>query len=125
MLVVAPILWNNRRSMGTRTLATVLMLLVLFVPDFGFGQTQNSDEVAAAPRGDGYSFFMLGRFLSRSGDIEGAIQAYRDAADRDVASAEMLAELAELYRTSLTAPRRLASRRRTAEPSPASQPESR
>ena len=81
MLVVAPILWNNPRSMGTRTLATVLMLLVLFVPDFGFGQTQNSDEVAAAPRADGYSFFMLGRFLSRSGDSEGAIQAYRDAAN--------------------------------------------
>ncbi len=86
-------------SMGRRTLAAVLMLLMLFVPDFGFGQTQNSDEVASAPRADGYSFFMLGRFLSRSGDIEGAIQAYRDAADRDVTSAEMLAELADLYRT--------------------------
>ena len=86
--------------MGRRTLTAVLMSLVVFVPDFGFGETQNLDEVAAVPRADGYSLFMLGRFLSRSGDIEGAIQAYRDAANRDVTSAEMLAELAELYRTS-------------------------
>ena len=85
--------------MGRRTLTAALLSLVIFVPDFGFGQTQNVDEVAAAPRADGYSLFMLGRFLSRSGDIEGAIQAYRDAANRDVTSAEMLAELAELYRT--------------------------
>lgn len=75
----------------------VLMVLSMLAPSSSPAQNGPTEESAA--RADGYRLFMLGRSLAREGDVDGAIQAYRDSAERDVAGGEMLAELAELYRT--------------------------
>ena len=86
--------------MRSRTFGVVVVFLSILAPNPGLGQVPQADGAAAVPRADGYRLFMLGRSLARAGDIEGAVKAYRDAADRDVTSGEMLAELADLYRTS-------------------------
>lgn len=98
-LVVAPILWNNRGAMRSRAFGVILVALVTFPPNPGLGQTPSTDDGVPGSRADAYRLFMLGRSLARAGDIDGAIRAYRDAGDRDVDSGEMLAELADLYRT--------------------------
>ena len=82
--------------MRSRAIGVILVALVTFAPHPGLGQTPSTSE---ASRGDAYRLFMLGRALARAGDVDGAVGAYRDAADHDSASGEMLAELADLYRT--------------------------
>ena len=77
----------------------VLVFLSILAANPALAQTPQTDDAAAGTRADAYRLFMLGRSLARDGDVDGAVQAYRDSADRDVASGEMLAELAELYRT--------------------------
>ena len=77
----------------------VLVFLSTIAPNPALAQIQQTDDAAVGTRADAYRLFMLGRSLARDGDVDGAVQAYRDSADRDVASGEMLAELAELYRT--------------------------
>lgn len=59
----------------------------------GAGQTRK----AADPLAEAYYQFVLGRRLEEDGDIDGAIAAYTRAMKLDAASAELPAELAELY----------------------------
>ena len=98
-LVAAPILWNNRDAMRTPMFGVVLVFVSLLPPNHALAQTRQPDDAVVGTRADAYRLFMLGRSLARDGDVDGAVQAYRESADRDVASGEMLAELAELYRT--------------------------
>jgi tetratricopeptide (TPR) repeat protein len=77
----------------------VLVFLSILAPNPALAQVRQTGDAAVGTRADAYRLFMLGRSLARDGDVDGAVQAYRDSADRDVASGEMLAELAELYRT--------------------------
>ena len=59
-------------------------------------QTTDTDE-AGTSQASAYRLFLLGRHFQREGDIDGAIRFYREAADLDTESGEMLAVLAELY----------------------------
>jgi tetratricopeptide (TPR) repeat protein len=52
---------------------------------------------AADPKAEAYYQFVLGRRLADQGDVDGAIAAFTRAIKSDPASAEPLAELAELY----------------------------
>ncbi len=98
-LVVARILWNNPAAMQSRMFGVVLVCLSILAPDPVLAQTPQSEGAAVGIQADAYRLFMLGRSLARDGDVDGAVQAYRDSADHDADSGEMLAELAELYRT--------------------------
>ena len=77
----------------------VVAFLSILAPNPTLAQIRQTDDAAVRTRADAYRLFMLGRSLARDGDVDEAVQAYRDSADRDVTSGEMLAELAELYRT--------------------------
>ena len=85
--------------MQSRLFGVVLVFLSILAPDPALAQTPQADDAAAGTQADAYRLFMLGRSLARDGDVDRAVQAYRDSADRDADSGEMLAELAELYRT--------------------------
>jgi len=58
---------------------------------------QTTDEESIANDSEAYRFFLRGRYLERKGDIDGAIQSYREASKLDQKSGEILAELASLY----------------------------
>ena len=85
--------------MRSRMFGVVLVFFSVLGPNAVRAQIPQTDDASLGARADAYRLFMLGRSLARDGDVDGAVQAYRDAAERDVASGEMLAELAELYRT--------------------------
>ena len=85
--------------MRSQMFGVVLVFLSILAPNPALAQIRQTGDAAVGTRADAYRLFMLGRSLARDGDVDGAVQAYRDSADRDVASGEMLAELAELYRT--------------------------
>ena len=85
--------------MRSRVFGVVLVFFSVLAPNLVLAQIPQTDGASVGARADAYRLFMLGRSLARDGDVDGAVQAYRDAAERDVASGEMLAELAELYRT--------------------------
>jgi len=78
--------------------SVILVFLIVLAPNSVLAQIPQIDDASMRERADAYRLFMLGRSLARDGDVDGAVQAYRDAAERDVSSGEMLAELAELYR---------------------------
>ncbi len=59
-------------------------------------QPVNASQPAAA-QGQAYQRFLLGQHLERQEDLEGAIDAFREAAEFDPGSGEPLAELAALY----------------------------
>lgn len=54
-------------------------------------------EAAAAQRAEAYRLFLHGRHLEDQGDIEGAVNAYLEAAELDPESGELLAELSSVY----------------------------
>ena len=56
-----------------------------------------ADESAVEAKARAYRLFLEGRHLGKEGNLDGAIQAYREAAELDSGAAEMLAELAVLY----------------------------
>ena len=85
--------------MRSRMFGVVVVFLSFLASNHALAQIRQTDDAVAETQADAYRLFMLGRSLARDGDVDGAVQAYRDSADRDVASGEMLAELAELYRT--------------------------
>lgn len=60
-------------------------------------QPLNTPSPSGGPRADAYYQFLLGRHLEQSDDVEGAIAAYRKAADLDPGSSVARAELAALY----------------------------
>ena len=51
----------------------------------------------AATRAEAYRLFLHGRHLESSGDVEAAVRAYREAAELDPESGELLAELSSVY----------------------------
>ena len=55
-----------------------------------------ADDVAAA-RAEAYRLFLHGRHLESAGDVEAAVRAYREAAELDPESGELLAELSSVY----------------------------
>ena len=59
-------------------------------------QTSDADTAAARQAG-AYRLYLVGRHLDRTGDVDGAIRSYREAAELDRGSGEALAELATLY----------------------------
>ena len=59
-------------------------------------QTSSPQDVSN-PQGEAYRLFLLGRHFEREGDLDAAVQAYRDAADLDTETGEILAELSSLY----------------------------
>lgn len=57
---------------------------------------QPADDGTAA-RAEAYRLFLHGRHLESAGDVEAAVRAYREAAELDPESGELLAELASVY----------------------------
>ena len=83
------------------TTMTLLLLMLLGGTMPPAGQTAAGQAaVQAAPadrKGEAYLQFLLGRRLESDGDIDGAVAAYRKAAELDPKGAEIRAELAGLY----------------------------
>ena len=77
---------------------SILVMLVGMSAPVG-GQPQETDARAddGSARGRAYRSFLVGRHLEGEGDIDGAIAAYREAAELDTDTGEVLAELASLY----------------------------
>jgi len=75
--------------------AVVAGLILIWASPVAAQSSAGESEVAAKARA--YRLFMEGRHLEGEGNLDGAIQAYRAAAEHDSESAEMLAELAALY----------------------------
>ena len=55
------------------------------------------EAAAAATQAEAYRLFLHGRHLESAGDVEAAMRAYREAAELDPESGELLAELASVY----------------------------
>ena len=83
--------------MSMRALAGLVLLLCMSAPAPGLGQVLPPGSPAAETRAQAYQLFMLGRHLEGEGDIDAAIRAYREAADLDPDTGEVLGELASLY----------------------------
>ena len=83
--------------MSMRKLGALVVLLTVSAPVPGFGQPASSQAPAADARAQSYRLFMLGRHLEGEGDLDAAVRAYRDAADLDSDTGEILGELASLY----------------------------
>ena len=88
-------LWNNRFAMRAGLLVGVLFWLTL--PAAQPAAAQAGSEALAQDRGEAYRLFLRGRYLENEDDLDGAIGAYREAAELDRTSGEILAELASLY----------------------------
>ena len=86
----------QRRSTVRHAILGALLSVLVVLPAPLIGQTSPVSEDSSAT-GEAYRLFLLGLHLHKTGDIEGAVQAYRDAADLDRESGEALAELASLY----------------------------
>ena len=80
--------------MRSRLFPSVLCAVFLVSPS-AYAQTADADA-AQARQGEAYRLFLVGRHLFRTEDIDGAIRSYREAAELDRASGEILAELAEV-----------------------------
>ncbi len=83
--------------MSMRKLGTMVVLLTVIFPAPGFGQPGSSGAPTADARAQSYRLFMLGRHLEGEGDLDAAMRAYREAADLDPDTGEILGELASLY----------------------------
>ena len=83
--------------MFMRRLGILVVLLTVSAPVPGFGQPESTGAPVADGRAQSYRLFMLGRHLEGRGDLDAAIRAYREAADLDPDSGEILGELASLY----------------------------
>ena len=86
------------RSRAPDTVFGILLCLGVLValPAPLLAQT-SSPQGVSDPTGEAYRLFMVGRHLEREGDLDAAVQAYRDAADLDTGTGEILAELSSLY----------------------------
>ncbi len=86
------------RSMAHDTVCGLLLGLSVLVafPPVVLAQDSSSQD-AQDRKGEAYRLFIVGRHLEREGDLDAAVQAYRDAADLDTESGEILAELSSLY----------------------------
>ena len=86
------------RSMAHPTVCGFLLGLSALVafPPVVLAQALSS-QAAPDRKGEAYRLFILGRHLEREGDLDAAVQAFRDAADLDPSSGEALAQLADLY----------------------------
>ena len=69
----------------------------LWLAPAGPAAAQTAAEAAAATRAEAYRLFLHGRHLESSGDVEAALRAYREAAELDLESGELLAELSSVY----------------------------
>ena len=74
----------------------VVTCVLTLAASTGVAQTTDADT-GAARQADAYRLYLLGRHLDRTGDLDGAIRSYREAAELDQGSGEALAELATLY----------------------------
>jgi tetratricopeptide (TPR) repeat protein len=88
----------HRRSKVHDTVLGILLGLstLVVLPAPLLAQTSNLQKVSD-PTGEAYRLFMVGRHLEREGDLDAAVQAYREAADLDPETGEILAELSSLY----------------------------
>ena len=86
------------RSMAHSTVCGFLLGLSALVafPPVVLAQASSS-QAAPDRKGEAYRLFILGRHLEREGDLDAAVQAFRDAADLDPETGEILAELSSLY----------------------------
>ncbi|SVE02837.1 uncharacterized protein METZ01_LOCUS455691, partial [marine metagenome] len=78
----------------------MLVWLLLLPAVQVMAQPVNSQTVVdskAVDRSEAYRLFLRGRHFEGEDDIEGAIRSYREAADIDRTSGEVLAELSALY----------------------------
>ena len=94
-LVVGTILWNNRWNV--RNWAPCVLLIIWCVAFPSASTAARSEDLDTKAKAEAYRFFLVGRYLEGEGDLDGAIRSYRDAAELDVVSAEILGELASLY----------------------------
>ena len=85
--------------------AVVAMVAVLASEEVGWAapvptapRSSRQGATADAPKAEAYYFFLLGRHLEKSGDIEGAADAYERAAELDAESADILSELGAMRR---------------------------
>ena len=80
---------------------TLLLIMLLAGTAMPPGQAPGGQaavqEAPADPVAEAYFQFLLGRRLESEGDIDGAVAAYRKAAELDPKGAEIRAELAGLY----------------------------
>ena len=75
--------------------AVALPVLVTMVA--GPAAAQAPAESDSSMRAEAYARFMIGRHLEGLENVDGAVQAFRDAARLDPAAGEPFAELAALY----------------------------
>ena len=93
------LLMVNRVNRVARV-AVVAMVAVLASGEVGWAapvptgpRSSLQGATADALKAEAYYFFLLGRHLEKSGDIEGAADAYERAAELDAESADILSEL--------------------------------
>lgn len=79
-----------------RHLAACGAVFALAMPGAAAAQTE-SRQAPAARTADAYFQFILGRHLESEGEVDRAVEAFREAARLDPSSAEVRAELAGLY----------------------------
>lgn len=82
---------------AARVVTLAIALPVLVTTIFRPAAAQAPPESDSSARAEAYARFMIGRHLEGLDDIDGAVQALRDAARLDPAAGEALAELAALY----------------------------
>ena len=74
----------------------VWLSAIIVFPPVVFAQASNSLDTQHR-KGEAYRLFILGRYFERSGDLDSAIESYRNAASLDLETGEILAELSSLY----------------------------
>ena len=88
---------HRRSKVHDTVLGILLGLSTLVVLPAPLLAQASSPQRVSDPTGEAYRLFMVGRHLEREGDLDAAVQAYRDAADLDTETGEILAELSSLY----------------------------
>ena len=94
-LVVNGFLWNNPVSMRTK-LVIQLIVCLLAVPSMVAVAQTADDSQSEMSQAESYRLFLLGRHFESQGNTNSAIRFYREAAELDQESGEILAALAGL-----------------------------
>jgi len=80
-----------------RVWAAILTAWLAGVPALAQETSPRRAPEKVGEQGEAYHLFMLGRYLEAEGDVDGAVNAFRRAAELDPNAAEVLAELGALY----------------------------
>jgi tetratricopeptide (TPR) repeat protein len=95
-LVANGFLWNNSVSMRTKPVIQLIVCFLAFSSMATVAQTTD-DAQSEMNQAESYRLFLLGRHFESQGNTNSAIRFYREAAELDKESGEILAALAGLY----------------------------